>query len=151
MFLLWLVTLISEIFFSLIIWSIVILLQISQTLKIFVCLKLLIKFLLDMQTTQISWIQSLILYFSNQIWNNLTIILFILNGECHWTISHLWQIFQFLRNTPKLLWNALTLTFFFYLFFLVLYFFSFEFLFLFLFLFSDNEEACDIAVTWHVT
>ena len=86
MFLLWLVTLISEIiseiFFSLIIWSIVILLQISQTLKIFVCLKLLIKFLLDMQIIQMSWIQSLTLYFSNQIWNNSTIILFILNGEC---------------------------------------------------------------------
>ena len=51
------------------------------------------------------------------------------------------------------LWNTLTLTFFFlfYLFFLILYFFSFEFLFLFLFLFSDDEEAHDIAVTWHVT
>ena len=44
-----------------------------------------------------------------------------------------------------------TLTFFFsfYLFFLILYFFSFEFFFLFLF--SDDEEARDIAVTWHVT
>ena len=31
----------------------------------------------------------------------------------------------------------------FYLFFLILYFFSFEFLFPF----SDEEEACDIAVT----
>ena len=35
----------------------------------------------------------------------------------------------------------------FYLFFLILYFFSFEFLFPF----SDEEEARDIAVTWHVT
>ena len=43
-----------------------------------------------------------------------------------------------------MLWT-LTFFFFFYLFFLILYFFSFEFLFLFLF--SDNEEACDIAVT----
>jgi len=42
------------------------------------------------------------------------------------------------------LWT-LTFFFFFYLFSLILYFFSFEFLFLFPF--SDNEEACDIAVT----
>ena len=35
----------------------------------------------------------------------------------------------------------------FYLFFLILYFFSFEFLFSF----SNEEEARDIAVTWHVT
>jgi len=42
------------------------------------------------------------------------------------------------------LWT-LTFFFFFYLFFLILYFFSFEFLFLFPF--SDDEEACDIAVT----
>ena len=57
--LLWLVTLIletiSEILFSLIIQSIMILLQISQTLWIFVYLKLLIKFLLDIQTTQMFW------------------------------------------------------------------------------------------------
>jgi len=44
-----------------------------------------------------------------------------------------------------MLWT-LTFFFFFYLFFLILYFFSFEFLFLFPFI--DNEEACDIAVTW---
>jgi len=47
-----------------------------------------------------------------------------------------------------MLWT-LTFFFFFYLFFLILYFFSFEFLFLFLF--SNNEEAHDIAITWHVT
>ena len=43
-----------------------------------------------------------------------------------------------------MLWT-LTFFFFFYLFSLILYFFSFEFLFLFPF--SDDEEACDIAVT----
>jgi len=46
------------------------------------------------------------------------------------------------------LWT-LTFFFFFYLFSLILYFFSFEFLFIFLF--SDDEEARDITVTWHVT
>ena len=44
----------------------------------------------------------------------------------------------------RMLWT-LIFFFFFYLFSLILYFFSFEFLFLFLF--SDDEEACDIAVT----
>ena len=50
-----------------------------------------------------------------------------------------------------LLWNTLdtNIFLFFYLFFLILYFFSFEFLFIFIF--SDNEEACDIVVTCHVT
>ena len=70
---------------------------------------------------------------------------------CGWnTIDNLVSIPNILFNS-FVLWNALTLTFFFlfYLFFLILYFFSFEFLFLFLF--SDNEEARDIAVTWHVT
>ena len=58
----------------------------------------------------------------------------------------------FLFSISVLCYGTLwTLTFFFsfYLFFLILYFFSFEFLFLFLF--SDDEEACDVTVTWHVT
>ena len=51
------------------------------------------------------------------------------------------------NDVTQLLWNALNTNIFFsfYLFFLILYFFSFKFLFLFLF--SDDEEACDIAVT----
>ena len=59
----------------------------------------------------------------------------------HWLIpSHQWCIGP---HCYGMLW---TLTFFFsfYLFFLILYFFSFDFLFLFI----DDEEACDIAVTW---
>jgi len=59
-----------------------------------------------------------------------------------------WHLPQFSHRCYGTLWT-LTFFFFFYLFFLILYFFSFEFLFLFLF--SDNEEAHDIAVTWHVT
>ena len=67
-------------------------------------------------------------------------------------ISVLICLFDFLYSRPLQCYGTLwTLIFFFsfYLFFLILYFFSFEFLFLFLFI--DNEEACDIAVTWQVT
>ena len=50
-----------------------------------------------------------------------------------------------------MLWT-LTFFFFFYLFFLILYFFFFWISFLFSFIFLlDDEEAYDIAVTWHVT
>ena len=106
MFLLWLVTLIleiiSRILIFLIIWFIVILLQILQTLWIFVYLKLLIKFLLDIWTTQTIWTWLLILYFSDWIQRNLIIILFILNKECHQIMPHLQWIFWFLRNISKL-------------------------------------------------
>jgi len=53
------------------------------------------------------------------------------------------------KRFNNLLWYMweLTFFFFFYLFFLILYFFSFDFLFLFI----DDEEVCDIAVTWQVT
>ena len=51
---------------------------------------------------------------------------------------------KFCPSCYETLWT-LTFFFFFYLFFLILYFFSFESLFIFIF--SNDEEACDIAVT----
>ena len=45
-----------------------------------------------------------------------------------------------------LLWNALDTNIFLFLLSIFL-----DFIFLFLFLFSDDEEARDIAVTWHIT